>query len=103
MSHLTRPLTTGGPYGHIPGAEPPFHSAEVDADTSTDFDNDGLSRVDGSDDTLATEGWVGYSDKPGADGAAYRGRDLTDPSTWQGRPYNEAPGMISRFDQEMGQ
>lgn len=102
MSGLTRPLTSGGPYGHVPGAEPPFHSAGVD-DDSGEFSDDGLSRVDGQDDTLSTDGWVGYSDRPGADGAAYRGRDLTDPSTWRGRPYNEAPGMITRFDQEAGQ
>jgi len=78
-----------------------MHSAQVEPADEADREN--LSRVTGQQDTLNMAGWVGYSDQPGADGAAYRGRDLTDPETWNGRPYNEAPGMFDRLTQEAQQ
>ena len=93
---FTRPLTTGGPYGHTPGAAPPFHAAQVDpADQAYD---DGVSRMDGQDETLNPYGPVGYGDGQGA--AGFQGRDITDPESWNGRPYNEAPGMFARLQQE---
>lgn len=100
MPPTTRTFDTAGPYGHVPGAAPPMHSAQVDPAEEAEDPRGQLSRVSGRDDTLNTAGWVGYSDRPGADGAAYRGRDLSDPSTFNGRPYNEAPGMFARLQEE---
>ena len=98
MPATTRTFDSAGPYGHVPGAAPPMHSAQVEPAAEADRDN--LARVSGQDDTLNTAGWVGYSDRPGADGAAYRGRDISDPSTFNGRNYNEAPGMFARLQEE---
>lgn len=94
---LTRPLNTGGPYGHVPGAEPPFHAAQNDPGEDAQMS---VSRLSGQDETLNPEGWVGYSSAPGGEGAAYAGRDLADQATWNGRPYNEAPGMFGRLREE---
>ena len=95
-NNLTRPLDTGGPYGHTPGAAPPFHANQVDpADEAYE---DGVSRFEGQDETLNPGGQVGYGDGQGATG--YQGRDLTDQNSWNGRPYNEAPGMFARLQQE---
>lgn len=93
---MTRPLSTGGPYGHVPGAAPPLHARQVDP--AEEAYDDGVSRLDGQDDTLNPGGQVGYGDGQGA--AGYQGRDITDPSSWNGRPYNEAPGMFARLQQE---
>ena len=41
---------------------------------------------------------AGYGDGQGV--AGYQGRDITDPASWNGRPYNEAPGMFARLQQE---
>ena len=93
---MTRPLSTAGPYGSVPGAAPPFHSAQVDPGEQA-YD-DGVSRLEGKDTTLNPSGQVGYGDGQGAVG--YMGRDITDQQSWNGRPYNEAPGMFSRLQQE---
>lgn len=97
---MTRDLGGGG-YGNDPGEPPPFHTDDMElAEEENGYSH---SRFAGRDDTLNTDGWVGYSDRPGADGAAYRGRDLADQSTWGARPYNEAPGMLGRLHQEAAQ
>jgi hypothetical protein len=94
---VTRDLEAG--YDNDPGQPPPFHTDDMVMDEDEDYSH---SRLTGQDDTLITDGWVGYSDQPGADGAAYRGRDLADQSTWGARPYNEVPGMLTRLHQEAG-
>jgi hypothetical protein len=97
---LTRQLNTGGPYGSVPGAAPPYHAAQNNPAEQA-LGDARLSRLSGQDETLNTSGWVGYSSRPGGDQAAYRGRDLSDPESWNGRPYNESSGMFARLAQEM--
>jgi hypothetical protein len=95
---FTRPLSTAGPYGHTPGAAPPFHAAQNDPGEP---DRPDMTRVSGQDvDPLANApGPVGLRSWDGGN-LGYTGRDITDQSTWGGRPYNEAPGMFARLQQE---
>lgn len=66
------------------------------------FSADGIARYQGAGDTLNPGGIVGYSDQPRGSGAAYLGADVTDPTTWQGRPYAPTAGMLARLHQEAG-
>ena len=93
---MTRPLSTGGPYGSVPGAAPPFHAAQNEP--AQEAYEDGVSRLEGRQDTLNPPGQVGYGDAGGAVG--YHGRDVTDQQSWNGRPYNESSGMFARLQQE---
>lgn len=87
MARMTRPLTpAAGSYSSIPGAAPPMHVSANDPAVEAETP---VSRVYGLDDTLAN----GVPD-PSVP------RDLADPGTWGGRPYNEAPGMFGRLQQE---
>jgi hypothetical protein len=105
---LTRDLSTGGPYGHVPGAAPPYHARQNDpadqADAGSPGERPDMSRVSGTDvDPVANAaGPVGVRSWDGTD-LGYQGRDITNPGS--GRPYNEAPGMFARLQQEaaMGQ
>lgn len=63
---------------------------------------DGVARYQGTDQSLATSGFVGYSDRPGGSGAAYLGADVNDPTTWQDRQYAASQGMLARLHQEAG-
>lgn len=99
---MTRPLSTAGPYGHTPGAAPPFHAAQNDP---ADQERPDMSRLYGLDsDPLANaDGPIGVKSWDGND-LGYAGRDLSDPSTNQAdRPYNEEPGMFARLHQEAQQ
>ena len=96
---LTRRLDTGGPYGHTPGAAPPFHAAQNDPGVQADDAQ--LSRLDGRDvDPLdQADGPVGIRSWDGSD-LGYAGKDVGDPQTWGARPYNEVPGMFARLAQD---
>jgi hypothetical protein len=98
---ITRPFSTAGPYGHVPGAAPPLHSAQVDPG---DQSRPGMSRVSGNDvDPLDNApGPVGLRSWDGGN-LGYAGRDVTDQQTWGNRPYNEEPGMLARLHQEAAQ
>lgn len=84
MAKMTRPFNSQGSYASIPGAAPPLH---VSANDPADEAGTHMSRIHGLDDTLAG---VPEPSIP---------RDLADPATWS-RPYNEAPGMFGRLQQE---
>ena len=86
---VTRPLNTQGSYASIPGAAPPMHISANDPGAEAETP---VSRVYGLDDTLA----AGVPDPNIA-------RDVSDPDTWGARPYNEAPGMFGRLQQEAQQ
>jgi len=94
----TRSFGTAGPYGHVPGAAPPYHSAQVDP---ADQARPDMSRVSGTDvDPLANApGPVGLRSWDGGN-LGYAGRDITDPATHGNRPYNESPGMFHRLAEE---
>lgn len=98
---MTRPLDTAGPYGSTPGAAPPFHAAQNDP---ADEGRPEMSRLYGldSDPLAGADGVVGIRSWDGND-LGYAGRDVTDQSTWQGRPYNEEPGMLARLHREAQQ
>lgn len=86
MATMTRPLNSQGGYSTIPGAAPPMH---VSANTPVETAETPVARVYApGDDTLA--GMPGPSIP----------RDLADQTTWGERPYNEAPGMFDRLQQE---
>lgn len=94
---LTRRLDTAGPYGDVPDAAPPFHARQNDP---ADDARPEMSRLTGTDtDPLAGAAPAGVRSWDGSD-LGYTGRDVTDSSTWDGRPYNEAPGMFSRLTEE---
>lgn len=101
---FTRPLNSGGPYGHVPGAAPPYHARQNDpAEQANDGGN--LSRLSGQDvDPLASTGGgpVGSATWDGQQ-TGYVGRDPADPTTWGGRQYTESPGMFVRLQQEAQQ
>jgi hypothetical protein len=83
---MTRPLNSQGNYASIPGAAPPLHVSSNDPGEIADTQ---ISRVHGLDDTLANG-----VPEPNLE------RDVSNPDTWGGRPYNEAPGMFDRLQQE---
>lgn len=101
---FTRPLNTGGPYGAVPGAAPPYHTRQNDPAEQAN-DGESLSRISGQDvDPLANTGGgpVGSATWDGQNNG-YTGRDLSDPTSWNGRPYNPSPGMFVRLQQEAQQ